>query len=55
MLCCMHTYQRAAFACTRVNLAWAVQSMDHIAEGHQLANVSAIIEAMDVVSGEVDL
>jgi NADH-quinone oxidoreductase subunit D len=31
-----------------------LQSMDHIAKGHQLADVSAIIGTMDIVFGEVD-
>ena len=31
-----------------------VQSMDYIAKGHQLADVSAIIGTMDIVFGEVD-
>jgi NADH-quinone oxidoreductase subunit D len=31
-----------------------LQSMDHIAKGHQLADVAAIIGTMDIVFGEVD-
>ncbi|MCC5992753.1 MAG: NADH-quinone oxidoreductase subunit D [Rhodobacteraceae bacterium] len=31
-----------------------LQSMDHIAKGHQLADVAAIIGTMDVVFGEID-
>ncbi|MDF1620100.1 NADH-quinone oxidoreductase subunit D [Pseudothioclava nitratireducens] len=31
-----------------------LQSMDHVAKGHQLADVSAIIGTMDVVFGEID-
>jgi NADH-quinone oxidoreductase subunit D len=31
-----------------------LQSMDHIARGHQLADVAAIIGTMDIVFGEVD-
>ncbi|MDD8022765.1 MAG: NADH-quinone oxidoreductase subunit D [Paracoccaceae bacterium] len=31
-----------------------LQSMDHVAKGHQLADVSAIIGTMDIVFGEVD-
>ena len=31
-----------------------LQSMDYIAKGHQLADVSAIIGTMDIVFGEVD-
>ena len=31
-----------------------LQAMDHIATGHQLADVSAIIGTMDVVFGEID-
>jgi len=31
-----------------------LQAMDHIAKGHQLADVSAIIGTMDIVFGEVD-
>ncbi|MEM6713386.1 MAG: NADH-quinone oxidoreductase subunit D, partial [Pseudomonadota bacterium] len=31
-----------------------LQAMDHVAKGHQLADVSAIIGTMDVVFGEVD-
>ena len=31
-----------------------LHSMDHVAKGHQLADVSAIIGSMDVVFGEID-
>ncbi len=31
-----------------------LQSMDHVAKGHQLADVAAIIGTMDVVFGEID-
>ncbi len=31
-----------------------LQSMDHVARGHQLADVAAIIGTMDVVFGEID-
>jgi NADH-quinone oxidoreductase subunit D len=31
-----------------------LQSMDFVATGHQLADVSAIIGSMDIVFGEVD-
>ncbi|MGR3794447.1 NADH-quinone oxidoreductase subunit D [Vannielia sp. SX4] len=31
-----------------------LQSMDHIAKGHQLADIAAIIGTMDIVFGEVD-
>ena len=31
-----------------------LQAMDHVAKGHQLADVSAIIGTMDIVFGEVD-
>ncbi|WP_417241459.1 NADH-quinone oxidoreductase subunit D [Celeribacter sp.] len=31
-----------------------LQSMDHVARGHQLADVAAIIGSMDIVFGEVD-
>ena len=31
-----------------------LQAMDHVARGHQLADVSAIIGTMDIVFGEVD-
>jgi len=31
-----------------------LQSMDHVAKGHQLADVAAIIGTMDIVFGEVD-
>ena len=31
-----------------------LQSMDHVASGHQLADVAAIIGTMDIVFGEVD-
>jgi len=31
-----------------------LQAMDHVASGHQLADVSAIIGTMDVVFGEID-
>ena len=31
-----------------------LQAMDHLARGHQLADVSAIIATMDVVFGEID-
>jgi NADH-quinone oxidoreductase subunit D len=31
-----------------------LQAMDHIASGHQLADVAAIIGTMDVVFGEID-
>jgi len=31
-----------------------LQSMDHVAKGHQLADVAAIIGSMDVVFGEID-
>jgi len=31
-----------------------LQAMDHLAKGHQLADVSAIIATMDVVFGEID-
>ena len=31
-----------------------LQAMDHVATGHQLADVSAIIGTMDIVFGEVD-
>ncbi|NCO22060.1 MAG: NADH-quinone oxidoreductase subunit D [Rhodobacterales bacterium] len=31
-----------------------LQAMDHVATGHQLADVSAIIGSMDVVFGEID-
>ena len=31
-----------------------LQAMDHVAKGHQLADVSAIIGTMDVVFGEID-
>ncbi|MGR3435331.1 MAG: NADH-quinone oxidoreductase subunit D [Shimia sp.] len=31
-----------------------LQAMDHVARGHQLADVSAIIGTMDVVFGEID-
>ena len=31
-----------------------LQAMDHIARGHQLADVAAIIGTMDVVFGEID-
>ncbi|MHC0054041.1 NADH-quinone oxidoreductase subunit D [Actibacterium sp. D379-3] len=31
-----------------------LQSMDHVAKGHQLADISAIIGTMDIVFGEVD-
>ncbi|WP_417270411.1 NADH-quinone oxidoreductase subunit D [Celeribacter sp.] len=31
-----------------------LQSMDHVAHGHQLADVAAIIGSMDIVFGEVD-
>ncbi len=31
-----------------------LQSMDHVARGHQLADVAAIIGTMDIVFGEVD-
>ncbi|MDH2327551.1 NADH-quinone oxidoreductase subunit D [Cereibacter sp. SYSU M97828] len=31
-----------------------LQAMDHLAKGHQLADVSAIIATMDIVFGEID-
>ncbi len=31
-----------------------LQSMDHVASGHLLADVAAIIGTMDIVFGEVD-
>jgi NADH-quinone oxidoreductase subunit D len=31
-----------------------LQAMDHVAKGHQLADVAAIIGTMDVVFGEID-
>ena len=31
-----------------------LQAMDHMASGHQLADVAAIIGTMDVVFGEID-
>ncbi|MEZ5912866.1 MAG: NADH-quinone oxidoreductase subunit D [Paracoccaceae bacterium] len=31
-----------------------LQSMDHVAKGHQLADVAAIIGTMDIVFGEID-
>ena len=31
-----------------------LQAMDHVAGGHQLADVAAIIGTMDVVFGEID-
>ena len=31
-----------------------LQAMDHIASGHQLADVAAIIGSLDVVFGEID-
>jgi NADH-quinone oxidoreductase subunit D len=31
-----------------------LQAMDHVATGHQLADVAAIIGTMDVVFGEID-
>jgi NADH-quinone oxidoreductase subunit D len=31
-----------------------LQAMDHVASGHQLADVAAIIGTMDVVFGEID-
>jgi len=31
-----------------------LQAMDHVAVGHQLADVAAIIGTMDVVFGEID-
>ena len=31
-----------------------LQAMDHIAGGHQLADVAAIIGTLDVVIGEID-
>ncbi|MCB1313925.1 MAG: NADH-quinone oxidoreductase subunit D, partial [Sedimentitalea sp.] len=31
-----------------------LQAMDHIAVGHQLADVAAIIGSLDVVFGEID-
>jgi len=31
-----------------------LQAMDHVAKGHQLADVAAIIGTMDIVFGEVD-
>ncbi|MBU0643221.1 MAG: NADH-quinone oxidoreductase subunit D, partial [Alphaproteobacteria bacterium] len=31
-----------------------LQAMDHMAKGHQLADVSALIATMDIVFGEVD-
>jgi NADH-quinone oxidoreductase subunit D len=31
-----------------------LQAMDHLAKGHQLADVAAIIGTMDVVFGEID-
>ncbi len=31
-----------------------LQAMDHMAKGHQLADVAAIIGTMDIVFGEID-
>ena len=34
--------------------ATAENAMDHVAGGHQLADVAAIIGTMDIVFGEID-